>query len=45
MRKTKNKTKPKPLDLQAKRPNDLQGNEIKLKSEFIKTRQLWRKIF
>lgn len=28
-----------------KRPKNLQGNEIKLKLEFVKARQLWRKIF
>lgn len=42
MIKTKEK---KSLGLQAKRPNNLQGNDIKLKSEFVKARQFWRKHF
>ena len=35
------KNKKKSLCLEAKRPNDLQGK--KLKSEFVKARQLWSK--
>lgn len=39
----------KSLVFEAKKPNNSQGNEIKVKSEFVKARhkamQLWSKIF